>query len=157
EQLVGAGDLSEQISLAGTEASGTGNMKLALNGALSIATEDGANIEIREAVGAENIWMFGLTFPEIEKMRAAGYDPNTIVRDHPELGEVLGMVGNGYFSPQDKTLFKPIVDALTKGGDSFFVLADYDAYVRAQAAVDAAYAMPQSWARKSVLSVSRMS
>jgi starch phosphorylase len=157
EQLVGAGDLSEQISTAGTEASGTGNMKLALNGALSIMTEDGANTEIRDAVGHDNIWMFGLAYSQAQRLRATGYDPAAICRDHAELHEILDMVGSGYFSPQDKVLFKPIVESLTAGGDPFLVLADYDAYVRAQAAIDLAYGVPDAWTRKAVLNVSRMS
>ncbi|MBV9044615.1 MAG: glycogen/starch/alpha-glucan phosphorylase, partial [Alphaproteobacteria bacterium] len=157
EQLIGAGDLSEQISTAGTEASGTGNMKLALNGALTIGTEDGANTEIRDAVGHDNIWMFGLRFAQIEALRFQGYDPNTILRDHAELGEVLDMVRGGYFAPQDRDLFQPIVDSLTQGGDRYFVLADYDAYVAGQAEIDSAYRAQDDWTRKAVLNVSRMS
>ncbi|MBV9903903.1 MAG: glycogen/starch/alpha-glucan family phosphorylase, partial [Alphaproteobacteria bacterium] len=157
EQLIGAGDLSEQISTAGTEASGTGNMKLALNGALTIGTEDGANTEIRDAVGHDNIWMFGLRFAQIEALRSQGYDPNTILRDHAELGEVLDMVRGGYFAPQDRDLFQPIVDSLTQGGDRYFVLVDYDAYVAAQAEIDSAYCAQDDWTRKAVLNVSRMS
>lgn len=157
ELLVGAGDLSEQISMAGTEASGTGNMKLALNGALSIATEDGANTEIRDAVGHDNIFMFGLRVPEVQALRASGYDPRSILRDLPALGAILDMVRGGYFSPHDRELFVPVVDSLTKGGDPFLVLADYDAYVRTQEAVDAAYREPGNWTRKAVLNVARMS
>jgi starch phosphorylase len=157
ERLVGAGDLSEQISTAGTEASGTGNMKLALNGALSIATEDGANTEIRDAVGHDNIFMFGMNVGEVQALRASGYDPRTILRDHDELREILEMVRGGYFSASDRDLFVPIVESLTKGGDRFLVLADYDAYVATQAEVDAAYRQPDAWMRKAVLNVARMS
>jgi starch phosphorylase len=157
EQLVSAGDLSEQISAAGTEASGTGNMKLALNGALSIATQDGANIEIRDAVGQENIWMFGHSFEELQALRVAGYDPNAIYRANAEIRQSLDMIRDGYFAPHDRDLFLPIVDALLKDGDSFMVLADYDAYVRAQASVDEAWRDHAAWTTKAILNVSRMS
>jgi starch phosphorylase len=156
EQLVSAGDLSEQISAAGTEASGTGNMKLALNGALSIATQDGANTEIRDAVGHENIWMFGHTFEELQTLRAVGYDPKPIYRANAEIRQSLDMIRDGYFAPHDRTLFVPVVDALLKG-DPFMVLADYDAYVRAQASVDEAWRDKAAWTAKSILNVSRMS
>ncbi|MEI9994172.1 MAG: glycogen/starch/alpha-glucan phosphorylase [Rhizomicrobium sp.] len=157
EQLVSAGDLSEQISAAGTEASGTGNMKLALNGALSIATQDGANTEIRDAVGPENIWIFGHSFEELQALRAAGYDPNAIYRESAEIRQSLDMVRDGYFSPHDRDLFVPVVDALLKGGDPFMVLADYDAYVRTQAAVDEAWRDGTAWTTKAILNVARMS
>jgi starch phosphorylase len=157
EQLVSAGDLSEQISAAGTEASGTGNMKLALNGALSIATLDGANTEIRDAVGAENIFMFGYSFEELQALRAAGYDPNAIYRANADIRQSLDMIRDGYFTPHDRALFVPVVDALLKGGDAFMVLADYDAYVQAQAAVDAAWRDKEAWTTKSILNVARMS
>ncbi|MBV9419850.1 MAG: glycogen/starch/alpha-glucan phosphorylase, partial [Alphaproteobacteria bacterium] len=124
---------------------------------LTIGTEDGANTEIRDAVGHDNIWMFGLRFAQIEALRAQGYDPNTILRDHGELGEVLDMVRGGYFAPQDRDLFQPIVDSLTEGGDRYFVLADYDAYVAGQAQIDSAYRAQDDWTRKAVLNVSRMS
>lgn len=156
ERLLGAGDLSEQISTAGTEASGTGNMKLALNGALSIATEDGANTEIRDAVGHDNIFMFGLNVGEVQALRESGYDPMALYRGNDELREILDMVRSGYFSG-DRDLFAPIVDSLTKGGDPFLVLADYDAYVATQARVDDAYADRESWMRKAVLNVARIS
>jgi starch phosphorylase len=157
EQLVSAGDLSEQISAAGTEASGTGNMKLALNGALSIATHDGANTEIRDAVGHENIWMFGRSFEELQALRAGGYDPKAIYRADAEVRQSLDMIRDGYFSPHDRALFAPVVDALLKGGDPFMVLADYDAYVRTQASVDAAWRDETAWTIKAILNVARMS
>ncbi|MEJ0028588.1 MAG: glycogen/starch/alpha-glucan phosphorylase [Rhizomicrobium sp.] len=157
EQLVSAGDLSEQISAAGTEASGTGNMKLALNGALSIATLDGANTEIRDAVGPENIWMFGHSFEELQALHAAGYDPRAIYRDNAEVRESLDMIRDGYFTPHDRGLFVPVVGALLAGGDPFMVLADYDAYVRAQATVDEAWRDKTAWTTKAILNVARMS
>jgi starch phosphorylase len=157
EQLVSGGDLSEQISKAGTEASGTGNMKLALNGALSIATLDGANTEIRDAVGDENIWMFGHSFEELNDLRAAGYDPDAIYRENAEIRQTLDMVRDGYFASHDRKLFVPVVDSLLKGGDPFMVLADYEAYVRTQAAVDEAWRDQALWTTKAILNVSRMS
>jgi starch phosphorylase len=157
EQLVSAGDLSQQISAAGTEASGTGNMKLALNGALSIATLDGANNEIRDAVGADNIWTFGHSFDELQVLRAAGYDPGAIYRANVEIRQSLDMVRDGYFSPQDRDLFKPIVESLLEGGDAFMVLADYGAYVETQASVDAAWRDRTAWTIKAILNVARMS
>jgi starch phosphorylase len=157
ERLVSAGDLSEQISMAGTEASGTGNMKLALNGALSIATEDGANTEIRDAVRYENIWMFGRTFEELQALRARGYDPKAVYRDNSEVRQSLDMIRDGYFAPQDCDLFKPVVASLLDGGDPFMVLADYDAYVQAQASVDACWRDKDSWITKAILNVARMS
>jgi glycogen phosphorylase len=157
EKLVSAGDLSEQISAAGTEASGTGNMKLALNGALTIATEDGANTEIRDAVGHDNIWMFGNDFEALQSLRAKGYDPGSVCRSNPEVRQSLEMIRDGYFAPYDRDLFKPVVDSLLKGGDPFMVLADYDAYVRAQMSVDEAWRDKRAWTTKVILNVSRMS
>ena len=157
ERLVSAGDLSEQISTAGTEASGTGNMKLALNGALSIATQDGANTEIRDAMKPENIFMFGHSFEELQALRAGGYDSSAMYRTNAEIRQSLDMVGDGYFSPQEPDLFVPVVDSLLKGGDPFMVLADYDAYVAAQAAVDACWRDKEAWTTKAILNVSRMS
>jgi starch phosphorylase len=157
ERLVSAGDLSQQISMAGTEASGTGNMKLALNGALSIATRDGANTEIRDAVGGGNIWMFGYSFEELQALRAGGYDPQAVYRSNAEVRQSLDMIRDGFFAPQDRTLFAPIVDSLLNGGDRFMVLADYEAYVRTQALVDETWLTPESWTTKSILNVARMS
>ena len=113
EKIVPACDLSEQISTAGTEASGTGNMKLALNGALTIGTLDGANVEMREEVGDDNIFIFGLTAEEVQARRDAGYDPGTLYHADGELRQALDMIGGGYFSPDDPDRFRPIVDALT--------------------------------------------
>ena len=155
EQLVGAGDLSEQISMAGTEASGTGNMKLALNGALTIATRDGANVEICDAVGEDNIWMFGGTFERLQAMRAGGYDPRAIYEGNLELRNSLNTLRDGYFLPQDRSAFLPIYRALLEE-DRYMVLADYDDYMRAQASVDEAYRDRQRWQRMAILNVARM-
>lgn len=155
EDLVRAGDLSQQISAAGTEASGTGNMKLALNGALTIATHDGANNEIADAVGHDNIWMCGHTFEELQHLRA-GYDPAAIYESHAALKQSLDMIRGGYFSPGRPGLFVPIFDSLVRGGDHFMVLADYDDYVRAQGEIDSVYRDPDLWTRKAILNVARI-
>ncbi len=155
EILIPAGDLSEQISTAGTEASGTGNMKLALNGALTIATKDGANNEIADAVGRDNIWMFGHTFEELQIIRQRPYNPRAIYESTPEVRQTLDMIRNGYFSPHDKTLFAPIVDSIVNG-DNYMLLADYDDYMRAQKLVDLAYLDQLQWVQKAIINVSRM-
>ncbi|HEX3487678.1 MAG TPA: glycogen/starch/alpha-glucan family phosphorylase, partial [Micropepsaceae bacterium] len=155
EDLICAGDLSEQISAAGTEASGTGNMKLALNGALTIATHDGANSEIADAVGDENIWMCGHTFEELQHLRQSGYNPARIYESNPELKQSLDMIRSGYFSADRPDLFVPIFDSLVKD-DHFMVLADYEDYVRAQTEIDHAYGNRMVWTRKAVLNVARM-
>ena len=156
EDLIPAGDLSEQISMAGTEASGTGNMKLALNGALTIATHDGANDEIAEAVGAENIFMFGHSYEELQALRRNGYDPVSIYAANPELHQTLDMIRDGYFSPGNRTLFAPVVESLLTGGDYFMLLADYESYVTCQESVDAAYQDKKQWNRKAILNVAHI-
>jgi starch phosphorylase len=156
EDLIPAGELSEQISMAGTEASGTGNMKLALNGALTIATHDGANDEIAEAVGAENIFMFGHSYEELQALRRGGYDPVAIYNGNTELHQTLDMIRGGYFSPSDRTLFAPIVDSLLSGGDYFMLLADFDDYMKCQQSVDAAYQDKKQWNRKAILNVAHI-
>jgi starch phosphorylase len=156
EVIVPAAELSEQISTAGMEASGTGNMKLALNGALTIGTLDGATIEIREEVGAENIFIFGMTADEVAARRAAGYQPWDLYRSDAELRQALDMIGDGYFSTDGWDRFRPIVDALTHGGDHFMVLADYAAYVACQEQVDALYREPLEWNRRTVLNIAGM-
>lgn len=155
-EIIPAADLSEQISTAGTEASGTGNMKLALNGALTIGTWDGANLEIREAVGAENIFLFGLRVDEVAALRARGYDPWAIYHANAELRQALDMIGQGYFVPEQPRLFAPLVDSLTHGGDRFLLLADYASYLEAQAQVEALYRDPAEWTRRAILNVARM-
>jgi starch phosphorylase len=154
EQIVPAADLSEQISTAGTEASGTGNMKLALNGALTIGTLDGATIEIREEVGADNIFVFGLTAEEAAARRAH-HDPRALYRADPELERTLDMIAGGAFSPGEPGRFAPLVDALL-GGDRYLLLADYADYVACQARVARTYRDPAAWTRKSILNTARM-
>ncbi len=155
QRVYPAADLSEQLSTAGKEASGTGNMKFSMNGALTIGTLDGANIEIRQEVGAENFFLFGLTAQEVEAQRAAGYDPMSIYRANPELREVLELIRSGYFSRGDPGLFQPLVDSLLYG-DPYMLLADYQDYVACQAQVDQAYRDPEHWTRMAILNVARM-
>jgi len=154
--IIPAAELSEQISTAGTEASGTGNMKLALNGALTIGTLDGANVEMLEEVGKDNIFIFGLTAADAARRLQGGYDPQRIGDENPELRQVLDMIGSGYFSPGEPELFRPIVDTLTRNGDHFLLLADYAAYVSAQERADALYRDPEAWTRAAVLNVAHM-
>jgi starch phosphorylase len=156
EMIIPAADLSEQISTAGTEASGTGNMKLALNGALTIGTMDGANIEICDAVGAENMFTFGLSVDEAEALRRRGYDSTAYVRRSDELRKALDMVAAGYFSPRQPDLFRPIIESLTVGGDHFLVLADFDAYMACQDKVDRLYRDRNAWTRTAILNVARV-
>ena len=152
--IMPAADLSQQISTAGMEASGTGNMKLALNGALTIGTLDGANIEIRDAVGPENIFIFGMTADEAAARRAEGYRPREIVAANPELANTLDMIRNGAFGEGDHA--RLIVDRLTSDGEPFLVLADFAAYCEAQDRVDALYRNHDEWSRKAVLNTMSM-
>jgi starch phosphorylase len=153
--IVPAADLSEQISTAGMEASGTGNMKLALNGALTMGTLDGANIEIREEVGPENIFIFGHTSAEIAALRP-GYSPWSYYHGNEELRQALDMLAAGFFSPHEPELYRPLVDALTTGGDRYMVLADYASYLACQREAGLLYQRPAAWARKAALNVARM-
>jgi starch phosphorylase len=155
EQIVPAAELSEQISLAGTEASGTGNMKLGLNGALTIGTLDGANVEMRQEVGDDNIFIFGLTAPEVAARRPH-YDPWDVYRNDPELARALDTIGGGVFSPGEPELFRPIVDSLLAGGDRFLLLADYASYVACQERVASTYRDEIAWTTKSILNVANM-
>jgi len=154
--IIPAADLSEQISTAGTEASGTGNMKLALNGALTIGTEDGANIEIRDAVGADNIFIFGLKSDEVRARRAAGYDPRRIYNDNRELAHVLDQIASGVFSPDDPKRFQPIIQALLDYGDYYLLLADFADYVATQERLDKLYADRTAWAAMAIRNVAAM-
>ena len=157
EDVIPAADLSQQISTAGTEASGTGNMKLALNGALTLGTRDGANVEIGEAVGEENIFFFGLDIEEATRLRReGGYDSWSCYRDQPELREVLDMIRQGRFSPGQPELFGPIFDGLTAGGDPYLVLADFASYMQRQTDVDEAFRDRDEWTRKAVVNASKM-
>ncbi|RPI15060.1 MAG: glycogen/starch/alpha-glucan family phosphorylase, partial [Lysobacterales bacterium] len=156
QRIMPAADLSEQISTAGMEASGTGNMKLALNGALTIGTLDGANIEIREQVGHENIFIFGLTADEVAAHRRRGYSPSEVARANPELLKALEMIDAGYFTPSNLADGKPVVDRVLSDGEPYFVLADFAAYSAAQDAVDELYRRPDDWTRKSVINTLSM-
>jgi starch phosphorylase len=157
EAIVPAADLSEQISTAGTEASGTGNMKLALNGALTIGTLDGANIEIAEAVGLDNLFIFGLTEPEVSALRARGYDPQVPFRAQADLRNALESVADGELSPDDRRRFMPLVSSLLYDGDAFMVLADFAAYRECQRDAGRAFLLDvEGWTRKAVLTVARM-
>jgi starch phosphorylase len=147
-------DLSEQISTAGKEASGTGNMKLSLNGALTIGTLDGANIEIRQEVGAENFFLFGLTAQEVAAVKAQGYRPHDLYLADPELREVIDLLRSGFFSRGDPDLFRPLVDNLLHS-DPYLVLADFRAYVECQQRVSAAYHDTEQWARMSIVNCAR--
>lgn len=156
QRIIPAAELSQQISTAGMEASGTGNMKLALNGALTIGTLDGANVEIRDAVGAENIFIFGLTAGQVAEQRDAGYHPRSIVRNNPELRGVLEMIADGYFSPDHSGQYVELVEALQRDGEHFLVLADYEAYVECQDRVDLLYQDTQEWNRRAVINMARV-
>ncbi|HQF71971.1 MAG TPA: glycogen/starch/alpha-glucan phosphorylase, partial [Promineifilum sp.] len=154
ELIYPAANLSEQISLAGKEASGTGNMKLALNGALTIGTYDGANIEILERVGAENFFLFGLRVEEVTALRAAGYQPRDYYQANEELARAIDQIGDGSFAAGDPTLFEPIVRSLLDR-DEYMVLADYEAYVACQDEVDRAFGDVEGWTRSSILNAAR--
>jgi glycogen phosphorylase len=156
ERIIPAADLSEQISTAGTEASGTGNMKFALNGALTIGTLDGANVEILENVGAENIFIFGMTTPQVAATRQAGYQPRALVEGNAELKGTLEAIRDGLFSPEEPQRFQAIYDALVNWGDHYLLLADYAAYIAAQEQVDSAYQDPEAWAVKALRNVAAM-
>ncbi|HEU4580355.1 MAG TPA: glycogen/starch/alpha-glucan phosphorylase [Polyangiaceae bacterium] len=152
ECIIPASEVSLQISTAGTEASGTSNMKLALNGALTIGTLDGANIEIRDAVGHENFFLFGLTTPEVGELRAAGYRPRAFIERSPALQEALDLIGSGFFSLGDRDRFAPIVQDLRQR-DHYMVCADFDDYLAAEARAARAYEDPRDWARRSLFNI----
>ena len=156
QQVIPAADLSEQLSTAGTEASGTGNMKLALNGALTVGTADGANVEIRAAVGADNFFQFGNNAEENRALRQQGYDPWLYHEASPELRRVLAAIRDGQFSPASPGHFTPLVDGMLSKGDRFMVLADFADYAACQERISAAYADPEAWTRKSIVNVARM-
>ncbi len=154
--IIPAADLSEQISTAGTEASGTGNMKLSMNGALTIGTLDGANVEIREAVGEDNIFIFGLDAAEVAQCHLKGYRSMDYYEANTELKTTLDMIGSGFFSPDEPARFGAVVENLTSGNDPYLVLADYASYVDTQKRVDDLYRDVDEWSRKAILNVSRM-
>ena len=155
QQMIPAADLSEQISTAGMEASGTGNMKLSMNGALTIGTLDGANVEIRQEVGAENFFLFGLPVAEVLRLKAEGYRPAAFVERDEELAEVLELVASGTFSRGDRELFRPLVDEL-RARDPYLVLADFRDYVDRQADVGKAFLDADRWTKMAILNVARM-
>ncbi|MGC2033622.1 MAG: glycogen/starch/alpha-glucan phosphorylase [Steroidobacteraceae bacterium] len=156
QKIMPAADLSQQISTAGMEASGTGNMKLALNGALTIGTLDGANIEIRDHVGAENVFIFGLTAQEVAARRAAGYQPRRELDANPDLKGTLDLIESGFFSPGRPHDAKPVVDRLLSDGEPFLVLADFAAYARAQDHVDALFVREDDWSHKAIINCLNM-
>ncbi len=153
EKIIPAADLSEQISTAGYEASGTGNMKFTLNGALTIGTLDGANIEIRREVGADNFFSFGLTADEIARMRQS-YDPRRYYEQDAELRQAIDQIAEGFFSPADRGLFRPLVQSVLEY-DRFFVLADYASYVGCQEKMEGTYSDEDRWTNMAILNVAR--
>ena len=155
EVMVPAADLSEQISTAGMEASGTGNMKFALNGALTIGTLDGANVEMRDHVGADNIVIFGLTAEEVAQARAEGPEPRAIIEKSKELSQALDAIASGVFSPDDRSRFTGLIDGIYDH-DWFMVTADFDAYAAAQRTVDQIWTDPKSWYSKTIRNTARM-
>jgi starch phosphorylase len=156
QKIMPAADLSQQISTAGMEASGTGNMKLALNGALTIGTLDGANIEIRDHVGAENMFIFGLTADQVAARRAAGYRPSYVIETNEELRRALNLIESGHFSPGRPEDAKPVIERLRSDDEPFLVLADFVAYAAAQDQVDALYVLEDEWSRKAAINCLNM-
>jgi starch phosphorylase len=157
ERIIPGADLSEQISTAGSEASGTGNMKLALNGALTIGTLDGANVEMLEAIGAENMFIFGLTVAQIQALReASSYRPRDLYERDPRIARIVDAFGANLFSPKEPGLFHWIAGLLVEQGDPYFHLADLPAYLDTQRQVGTAFSQPETWASKAILNVARM-
>jgi len=156
EKIIPAADLSEQISLAGTEASGTGNMKFALNGALTIGTLDGANVEILQEVGPENIFIFGMQTEEVVALKAQGYSPWGCYYQNPSIRRILDMIRDGYFSQGNADLFKPILHTLLDGGDPYCLLADFQSYIDCQKQVSTLYQDQKAWTKKSIHNVAKM-
>jgi starch phosphorylase len=156
EIIIPGADLAQHISTAGTEASGTSNMKFALNGALTLGTDDGANIEIRKAVGEDHMFLFGLSALEVAELRAKGYNPWAYQERDPELRQCLDMIGGGAFSPNERTRYQGLRDSLLSGGDHYLLLADYRSYVDAHDRVDARFQDAGAWTRSAVLNVAHM-
>ena len=155
EIMMPAADLSEQISTAGMEASGTGNMKFALNGALTIGTLDGANVEIKECVGDDNIFIFGLTTAEVAERRNNGYNPRAVIEGSPELAQAVAAVSSGVFSPDDPDRYRDLINGLYNS-DWFMVAADFDTYAAAQRDVDAVWRNSPDWYARAIRNVSRV-
>jgi starch phosphorylase len=156
EKIIPAADLSEQISTAGYEASGTGNMKFALNGALTIGTMDGANVEMAEEIGEDNMFIFGMTSEEVIFLKQAGYNACDYYNADEELKKVIDMIANNYFSKDEPGIFDPIVKSLLEDGDTYCLLADFRSYMEAQEKVDALYQLPMEWTKKAIINVARM-
>lgn len=156
EKIFPASEISEQISTAGTEASGTGNMKFALNGALTIGTLDGANIEIKDAVGDDNIFIFGLNAEEVAHLKDNGYNPYDYYLWNNNIKDILNTIANGYFSPDDKDRFKPIFDSLLNNGDKYMLLADFQSYIECHDRIDEEYKDTLAWTKKSIMNVANM-
>jgi len=154
EKIFPASDLSEQISTAGTEASGTGNMKFMMNGALTIGTLDGANVEMADVVGAENIFIFGMKTPEVESLKNKGYHPQEYINKNPMLKEIFKLIQSGFFSPQDPKIFAPIIQSLAHH-DPYFVCADFENYCQTQDQVSRMYMDKDEWAKKSIINVAQ--
>jgi starch phosphorylase len=155
EQIIPAADLSEQISTAGKEASGTGNMKLALNGAVTIGTLDGANVEIHEEVGDDNMFIFGLQVEEVAQLHLNGYSPQEVLNKDSELAAILDWLRSDTFTPEQPGALSPVVDSLIEGGDPYLVLADFRSYVEAQERVETAFADRRRWAAMAIRNVAR--
>jgi len=156
KRIIPAADLSQQISTAGMEASGTGNMKLALNGALTVGTLDGANIEILEEVGEDNIFIFGLKADQVAEMKANHYRPRDIYHADPELKQAIDMIREGFFNPEDRGLFQGIVDSLLDEGDRFMVMADFADYRRIQKTIEEEFRRPARWTGKCIANSANM-
>ena len=154
QKIYAAADISEQVSLAGMEASGTGNMKFAMNGALTVGTLDGANIDIRELVGPENFFTFGMAEEDVRELRSSGYNPRAIYESIPELKQAIDMIANNVFTPNEPGVLQPIVDHLI-GYDEFMVLADFASYVESQQKAEDAYRDPTAWTRMSIMNTAR--
>jgi starch phosphorylase len=155
QRIYPAADLSEQIATAGREVSATGNMKFSMNGALTIGTSDGANIEIREEVGSENFFTFGLTAEEVFNLKAEGYNPRDYYHAHVHLKEAIDLISSGFFSKRDPNMFKPLVDSLLSR-DEHMLLADYQSYIDCQDRISTLFKDQETWTKMSILTVARM-
>ncbi|MDD5674254.1 MAG: glycogen/starch/alpha-glucan family phosphorylase, partial [Chitinivibrionales bacterium] len=156
EYIFPASDVSEQISTAGTEASGTGNMKFAINGAITIGTMDGANIELHQHIGDENMFIFGLLADQVAQLRRKGYNPQDYYNSVPQLKKVMDLIATGFFSPENPQLFAPIYDSLLNHGDTFMVMADFESYYKCQKRITEAYSNQSLWTKMSIMNVARI-